>query len=118
MIGGLYNGVDKPNQGSGLLDNGKVTRRGIVSRKGHKLIFLEGEQKSGIALISSDGKIRIGLKETDGELHIVCDGTIVIESTGDMKLTSQGSLELSGSSGVKIESSAVLELSGQMIKLN
>jgi len=118
VIGGLYNGVDKPNQGSGLLDNGKVTRRGIVSRKGHKLIFLEGEQKSGIALISSDGKIRIGLKETDGELHIVCDGTIVIESTGDMKLTSQGSLELSGSSGVKIESSAVLELSGQMIKLN
>ena len=118
VIGGLYNGVDKPSLGTDLLDNGKVKRRGFVSRKGHKLVFLDGEAKSGIALISSDGKIRIGLKETDGELHIVCDGKIVIESTGDMKLTSQGSLELSGSSGVKIESSAVLELSGQMIKLN
>jgi len=118
VIGGLYNGVDKPNLGTDLLDNGKVKRRGFVSRKGHKLVFLDGEAKSGIALISSDGKIRIGLKETDGELHIVCDGKIVIESTGDMKLTSQGSLSLSGSSGVKIESSAVLELSGQMIKLN
>jgi len=118
VIGGLYNGVDKPKLGSGLVDNGKIKRRGFVSRKGHKLVFLDGDDKSGIALISSDGKIRIGLKETDGELHIVSDGKIVIESTGDMKLTSQGSLELSGSSGVKIESSAVLELSGQMIKLN
>ena len=118
VIGGLYNGVDKPNLGAGLVDNGKIKRRGFVSRKGHKLVFLDGDDKSGIALITSDGKIRIGLKETDGELHLVCDGKIVIESTGDMKLTSQGSLELSGSSGVKIESSAVLELSGQTIKLN
>jgi len=118
VIGGLYNGVDKPNLGSGLLDHGKVKRRGLVSRKGHKLIFLDGDDASGIALMSSDGKIRIALKESAGELHVVSDGTIVIESTGDMKLTSQGSLSLSGSGGVKIESSAVLELSGQMIKLN
>ncbi len=118
VIGGLYNGIDKPNLGSGLLDHGKVKRRGLISRKGHKLIFLDGDDASGIALISSDGKIRIALKESAGELHVVSDGTIVIESTGDMKLTSQGSLSLSGSGGVKIESSAVLELSGQMIKLN
>ena len=118
VIGGLYNGVDQPNLGTGLLDNGKIKRRGLISRKGHKLIFLDGDDASGIALMSSDKKIRIALKESDGELHIVSDGKIVIESTGDMKLTSQGSLELSGSSGVKIESSAVLELSGQMIKLN
>ena len=118
VIGGLYNGVDKPDLGSGLLDNGKIKRRGLVSRKGHKLILLDGDDASGIALMTSDGKIRIALKESSGELHIVCDGKVVIESTGDMKLTSQGSLELSGSSGVKIESSAVVELSGQMIKLN
>ncbi len=118
VIGGLYNGIDKPNLGSGLLDHGKVKRRGLISRKGHKLIFLDGDDASGIALISSDGKIRIALKESAGELHVVSDGKIVIESTGDMKLTSQGSLSLSGRAGVKIESSAVVELSGQMIKLN
>jgi phage protein D len=118
VIGGLYNGVDKPKLGSGLVDNGKIKRRGFVSRKGHKLIFLDGDDKSGIALISSDGKIRIGLKETDGQLHIVCDGKIVIESTGDLKLSSQGSLQLSGQSGVKIESGAMVEVSGQTIKLN
>ncbi len=118
VIGGLHNGVDKPKLGDGLLDNGKVKRRGIVSRKGHKLVFLDGDDKSGIALISSDGKIRIGLKETDGQLHIVCDGKIVIESTGDMELSAQGALQLSGETGVKIQSSANVEVSGQMIKLN
>ena len=118
VIGGLHNGVDKPKLGDDLLDNGAVKRRGIVSRKGHKLVFLDAADKSGIALISSDGKIRIGLKETDGELHIVCDGKVVIESTGDMELSAQGSLALSGDSGVTIKSSANVEVSGQMIKLN
>jgi hypothetical protein len=79
VIGGLYNGVDKPSLGSGLLDHGKVKRRGLISRKGHKLIFLDGDDASGIALISSDGKIRIALKESAGELHVVSDGTNVIE---------------------------------------
>src|SRR2546430_15693012 len=64
VVGGLHNGKDKPRLGDGLIDNGRVKRRGTVSRKGHRLIFLDGDDKSGIALITSSGNIRISLNET------------------------------------------------------
>jgi phage protein D len=118
VIGGLHNGVDKPVLGEDLFDNGKVKRRGIVSRNGHHLIFFEGPDESGIALITGQDQIRIALNDTKIELHIKSKGKVLIESGGDMKLSAQGSLELSGQAGVKIESGAVVEVSGQMIKLN
>ena len=34
VIGGLHNGRDKPRLGDGLVDNGRVRRRGFVSRRG------------------------------------------------------------------------------------
>ena len=37
--------------GDGLFDNGAVKRRGFVSRKGHRLVFLDDSGKSGIALM-------------------------------------------------------------------
>jgi phage protein D len=118
VIGGLHNGVDKPVLGEDLFDNGKVKRRGIVSRNGHHLIFFEGPDESGIALITGQDQIRIALNDTKIELHIKSKGKVLIESGGDMKLSAQGSLELSGQAGVKIQSGAVVEVSGQMIKLN
>ncbi len=36
VVGNLYNGVDTPNEGSGLFDNGKVKRRGFISRMGRR----------------------------------------------------------------------------------
>lgn len=127
VIGFLHNGQDTPNLGNSLINSGKVKRRGVVSRRGHKLIFLEDDSKSGIALISSDGNLRVALNETDGEIHIHCKGKvsidtdsdqITIKSGADVSIEAQGNLHLKGGSGVKLESSAVVEVSGQMIKLN
>ncbi len=126
VIGGLYNGKDKPNLGDGLFDQGKVKRNGFVSRKGHKFVFFEDSGKSGIALITSDGKIKVSLNETNSEIHIECQGKVTIESQGDMKLSSKagmnleasGSLEIKGDGGVKVNSNAVVEVKGQLVKLN
>ena len=37
VIGGLFNGTDKPPAYSHYLDNGQVHRRSIVSRLGHQI---------------------------------------------------------------------------------
>jgi uncharacterized protein involved in type VI secretion and phage assembly len=126
VVGSLYNGKDKPALGDGLFSKGKVKRSGFVSRKGHKLVFFEDSGKSGIALITSDGKIKVSLNETGSEIHIECQGKVTIESQGDMKLSSKagmnleasGSLEIKGDGGVKVNSSAVVEIKGQLVKLN
>ena len=125
VIGGLHNGKDKPRLGDGLFDNGKVKRRGIVSRKGHRLVFLDGSDKSGIALISSNGNIRISLNETKKEIHVFCDGKVRIEAKdelsikSDKKLSLEGNqLELNGKSGAKVGGgSGSVEVSGTSIKL-
>jgi len=39
VIGGLYNGKDKPNLGDGLFDQGKVKRNGFVSERGTVRLF-------------------------------------------------------------------------------
>ena len=126
VVGSLYNGMDKPKIGDGLISQGKVKRNGFVSRKGHSFVFFEDSGKSGIALLTSDKKVRIALKETGPELHIYCEGKVTIESQGDMKLSSKaglnieasGQMQLKGDGGVKVNSNAVVEVKGQMIKLN
>ena len=51
VVGSLYNGVDLPRLGDGLVDasTGAVKRRGFVSKAGHRLVFLDDDAKSGVA---------------------------------------------------------------------
>ncbi|HKF75340.1 MAG TPA: VgrG-related protein [Candidatus Dormibacteraeota bacterium] len=126
VVGGLYNGQDRPRLGDGLIDNGKVQRRGIVSRRGHRLVFLDDPGKSGIALVTAGGSIRIALNETKNEIHVFCQGKVRIEAQDELSISSQQrvsieagtQLELKGPAGVKVESSGPVEVSGTPIKLN
>jgi phage protein D len=110
VVGQLYNGVDKPNEGSGLFDNGKVKRRGFISRKGHQFIFFDDASKAGIAFISSDGKLKISLNETNSEIHIESQGKIHVESQKDMIFESQANLNLKAGQGLKVEAGTNLDL--------
>ncbi len=110
VVGSLYNGVDTPNLGSGLFDNGKVKRRGFTSRKGHNWIFFDDPGKAGIAFISSDGKLKISLNETNSEIHISSQGKIHLESQQDMTLESKGDLKLSAQKNISLEAQSNLDL--------
>ena len=126
VVGSLYNGRDKPRLGDGLLDNGKVRRRGFVSRKGHRFVFFDDDQDAGIALLTSDGDIRLALKETGQELHLYCGGKVIVEAGQDMTLKSGTGLTieagtqltLKGSSGVKLQSDGIVDVDGSLIQLN
>jgi uncharacterized protein involved in type VI secretion and phage assembly len=112
VVGNLYNGLDTPNEGSGLFDNGKVKRRGFISRKGHKFIFFDDANKAGIAFISSDGNLKISLNETNKEVHISSQGKVHVESQKDMTIESQGNLSLKASQGIKLDAGNALDLKG------
>jgi phage protein D len=112
VIGSLYNGQDTPNLGSGLFDNGKVKRRGMISRKGHQFLFFDDDSKKGIALISSDGNLKISLNETNSEIHISSQGKVHVESQQDMIMESQGNLKLSAQQGITLEAQTDLKLKG------
>lgn len=121
VVGGLYNGKDKPRLGDGLFDNGKVKRRGMVSRRGHSVVLFDDPGKSGIALLASNGNLRISLNETKNEIHLFCQGTIVLESQGDLTLKSQqnvtvqaqSQLKLEGQSGASLKSPSQVDIEGQ-----
>ena len=126
VIGGLHNGRDKPRLGDGLVDNGRVRRRGFVSRRGHRVVLFDDPDKSGIALITSGGDIRISLDESKKEIHLFCQGKVRIEAQDELSLKSQqgvtieagAQLQLKGSAGAKLESGGQVEVSGALIKLN
>ena len=126
VIGGLYNGKDKPKLGQRLFDNGAVNRRGFISRKGHKVTLTDEADGSGISLVTSDDKLKVELKEKDSVIALTCQGKITIEAMQGIEIKSQQALSvesqtnltLKGTAGLKIESSGQVEIRGTMIKLN
>ncbi|MEU8825086.1 VgrG-related protein [Streptomyces sp. NPDC048636] len=66
VIGGLYNGVDKPSPHDvPLIDktSGKVNRRSFVSRSGHRVELLDARApgRSGVRLMSADERLEVFL---------------------------------------------------------
>jgi uncharacterized protein involved in type VI secretion and phage assembly len=112
VVGSLYNGQDTPNLGSGLFNNGQVMRRGLISRKGHQFIFFDDPNKAGVAIISSDGNLKISLNETNSEIHISSQGKVHVECQQDMTLESQANLSLKAGQGLKLEAGTDLKLKG------
>ncbi len=98
VLGGLYNGVDKPNLGEGLVDaaTGGVARRGFLSRKGHGVVFLDGDGDEGVAVLSGDRQLRLSLNQTTRTVKVTSSGDVVIEAKGALRIKMDGDLELAG----------------------
>lgn len=120
VLGGLYNGVDKPLLGDGFIDHvkGEVRRRGFVSRKGHCLIFFDDDDSHGMSLISSDKKLKLSLNASDTVIKISSDGDVVIEAGGDVSIEGK-SIDIKAQSGVTIDGGGgAVTVKGTQIKLN
>jgi uncharacterized protein involved in type VI secretion and phage assembly len=117
LLGGLYNGMDKPPVGTtSTVDgsSGLVNRRDFFSRTGHRLSFTEKTGASdGILLKTGDGKYVFEMSKKDTKITVNADGTIEIEAKGapgDIKIKAAGNLEIEarqikmkGSTGVQID---------------
>jgi len=128
VVGQLYNGVDTPHLGDGLIDGGSgaVKRRGFVSKQGHRLVFLDDDAKSGVAVMSADDSLKISLNQTATTIKIAADGSVEIRGSQQVTVASDGAvsiqagttLELKGNSGVTIDGGPQVGVTGSVIKLN
>ncbi len=118
VIGGLWNGVDKPPPAAtDLVDksSGAVNRRAIVSRTGHSLEFHEAASGAqGIRMATGKGTLTVDLDEKDTAVVVHSDGTVRIDArngitidagTGTLRLTGQR-IELEAMAGIAIDAGA------------
>jgi len=127
VVGGLWNGVDRPPLGDELVDSstGAVRRRGFVSKLGHCLVFFDDDSDSGVALLSGDRGLRIALDKSKTRIHVASSGKVEIEADSDvtikagasLKLQAAAKLELKGAQ-VSISGDGPVEVKGSPIQLN
>lgn len=113
VIGGLYNGVDKPSAHDlPLVDGrrGKVNRRSLVSRGGNRLELLDGTARSGVRLASGDERLEVVLDEKRNKIDLFVRGPRGAGVLSSVSLTSTG-ITIDAGKGV-------LTLKGALIKLN
>jgi phage protein D/phage baseplate assembly protein gpV len=143
VIGGLWNGRDKPPiPSSKVLKDGKVHQRAFRTRAGHKLIFTDGseaslvietaeghrltladekkqvvvETKNGQVLTLDDSKNAVSL-ESKGNLTITSGANLTIEANGALSIKGQ-TFEINANATGKVEASATLEVKGGMVMIN
>jgi uncharacterized protein involved in type VI secretion and phage assembly len=94
IIGGLWNGKDKPPLAA-FSASGAVTKRMIQSRTGHQILLDDDDTTGGITITDKAGN-KVVLKAKDK--------TLAITSVGDMTITSAGKLTIKANQNILIES--------------
>jgi phage protein D len=134
VLGGLYNGVDKPSPHDvPLVDStgGRVNRRSLVSRSGNRIELLDPPRgASGVRLATGNGRLEVLLNERDTSIKATVRGT---GTTSSITLTGQGivldagtgtielrgrSVALNGTTDVRIDGGALAELQGRLVRIN
>jgi phage protein D len=114
VIGGLYNGVDKPSADENpLVDatSGKVNRRSLASRAGDRMELLDAaDGPSGVRLRTGDGKVQLFLDRQQTAITVNSDGTVSITAAKEVTVTGVG-ITLDAGSGA-------LTLSGQSVSVS
>jgi phage protein D len=115
VIGGLYNGVDRPAEpDTPLVDpsSGAVDSRSFVSRTGHRVEIVEAAAgPHGIRVRTGDGALSVELDQQGTSITVHSDGTVTIDGArgvtvdagrGSLRLTGQD-ITLSARTGVTVD---------------
>ncbi|KXK60169.1 hypothetical protein AWW66_20370 [Micromonospora rosaria] len=131
VLGGLYNGVDKPSTHEGaLIDaaSGRVNRRSFASRSGDRIEFLESQLPAGprgIRLTTAKDRLTVHLDERRTSVVIRSDGTVEIEAQKQVTVKGQGitldagtgKLTLKGQA-VEVAGQSLVDIHATLVKLN
>jgi phage baseplate assembly protein V len=113
VLGGLWNGKDKPPESN---SDGKNDRRVIRSRSGNVIRLSDTDGDAKIEIVDSSGKNTIVISAKENKITITADGDVTVQSNnGKLKLSGKG-VEITSTAAVKIEASqgADLKASGQL----
>jgi uncharacterized protein involved in type VI secretion and phage assembly len=109
VLGGLWNGKDKPPENKGGKNNSDV--RTIKSRSGHIIRLDDSQNAEKIEIIAKGGKSSIVIDAKANTIVIKSDSDLTLEaSNGTLKLSGK-SVEISSTANaVKVTSKAAIEL--------
>ncbi|MFC8534615.1 VgrG-related protein [Streptomyces sp. NPDC057249] len=137
VLGGLYNGVDKPSPHDvPLVDptSGKVNRRSLVSRSGNRIELLDTPRgPSGVRLATGDEQLEVVLDERRGEiaLKVYARGTSRVLSSvslgrtgitldagvGDVHVKGK-QVTINGKTGVTVDGGLLAVLKAALVRIN
>jgi len=107
VLGGLWNGKDKPPESN---SDGKNDLRTIRSRSGNVIRLSDAEGDAKIEIIDSSTNNTIVIRAKDNSITITASGDVTIQSgNGKLKLNGKG-VEISSTAAVTIEASQSMEV--------
>ncbi|NUS14748.1 MAG: VgrG-related protein [Streptomyces sp.] len=127
VIGGLYNGTDRPSPHDvPLVDrtSGKLNRRSVVSRSGHRVELLDAPAPgpSGLRLVTGDERMEVRLDDRNNRIEVTVAAakggspltSLVLDRNGITLDAGQGTvkvvgrqLDLDGTAGVRVTAPSV-----------
>jgi phage protein D/phage baseplate assembly protein gpV len=115
VLGGLFNGVDKPKDAGSLVDDasGTIGVRAFTTRAGHSLKFTDADSGKGVKLAT--GGEQIESIELDAAGHV-----ITISSSGNITIKSgeSGTISIQAGTSMTLEATSSLELKAPTVKIN
>ncbi|MFD5623718.1 VgrG-related protein [Streptomyces yangpuensis] len=129
VIGGLYNGVDQPSPHDvPLIDktSGKVNRRSIVSRSGHRVELLDAAAPgpSGLRLVTGDERLEVRMDDRRDRIELTVYAgrgrpltSVLMDKNGITLDARKGTVKVSGRQ-VDIDGTAGVSIGGRSVKVN
>ncbi|MEE1940293.1 VgrG-related protein [Streptomyces sp. TRM 70361] len=137
VIGGLYNGVDKPTPDSlALVDgrSGRVNRRSFASRGGHRVELLDAvpgpagvrlrthrdrlsvhlDQQNTVITVHSDGKVTVSAQQ---EVTVTGRGITLDAGSGELKLTGR-SVSVNARRGMELNGGTSCSVNARIVEIN
>ncbi|MDQ3953138.1 MAG: VgrG-related protein [Actinomycetota bacterium] len=110
VVGGLYNGRDKPKTGAvPLVDDasGTINVRRMETRKHHAVEIVDKFGSEGVFVKTGDGKHALELDVANTKISVSSQGKVTITGTGGVEITSPtGNVDIKGGQ-VSIQGNAV-----------
>ncbi|PWK73044.1 uncharacterized protein involved in type VI secretion and phage assembly [Streptomyces sp. CG 926] len=129
VIGGLYNGVDQPSPHDvPLIDktSGKVNRRSVVSRSGHRVELLDAPAPgpSGLRLVTGDERLEVRMDDRRDRIALTVYAgrgrpltSVLLDKNGITLDARQGTVKVSGRQ-VDIDGTAGVSIAGRTVKVS
>ncbi|WP_328329331.1 MULTISPECIES: VgrG-related protein [unclassified Streptomyces] len=120
VIGGLYNGKDKP--GSNDVQpydrtSGRATRHTLADRNRNRVDLLDERVggKRGVRISSGDDRLTINLDRTKTEITVDSKGSVTIKGTRSVSIEAGKDLSLKAGGKMSIRSGGILDIQGSII---
>jgi phage baseplate assembly protein V len=123
VLGGLWNGRDKPPESNA---DGKNDLRTIRSRSGHVIRLTDKAGDEKIEIIDRTAKNSIVISAKDNTITITGDADVTVQSSNgklklggrEVEISSQGAVKIEAKQNMDLQARARLNIKGQLVNIN